>query len=269
MRLQIFFRWALVGACALGATACQSPAPPPAAPAASANALSDDGHGEGYEFRIRYPELAPEWAPLEQALRAFAAQRKQDLIAGRDAGDDRAGAPAVLDLEFNVARRTEDFVSALAQGSVHVGNRNEPLASSFVLHPASHTLLTLGDLFADADKALTALSAETARQLEGRYEAALRQTGDSRSLEPALAKMRAGVERGTQPTATNFAVWLVDGIDSKAIGLTLIFPQAQLGMTTGGEQQVEVPAKVFYDLLKPEYRDAFSVDVQELANGVR
>lgn len=269
MRLKYSFRCALLGVCALAAAACQAPAPPPAAPAAPASALSDDGHGEGYEFRIRYPELAPEWAPLEQALRSYAAQRKQDLIARRDAGDDRAGAPAVLDLEFNVARRTEDFVSVLAQGSVHVGNGNEPLAASFVLHPASHALLALGDLFVDGDKGLATLSAETARQLEGRYEAALSQTGYNRSLEPALEKMRAGVEHGTAPVAANFAVWLVDGIDTKAIGLTLIFPQAQLGMATGGEQQVEVPAKVFYDLLKPEYKDAFSVDVKELANGVR
>ena len=268
MRLPFSFRWTLLGACVFGVAACQAPTSPPATPEAPASALTEDGHGEGYEFRIRYPELAPEWAPLDRALRAYAAQRKQDLLARRDAGDERAGAPAVLDLEFNVARRTEDFVSVLAQGSVHVGNRNEPLAASFVLHPGSNALLALGDLFADPAKALAALSAETTRQLEGRYEAALGQTGDSKSLAPALEKMRAGVEHGTAPAAENFAVWLVDGIDSKAIGLTLIFPQAQLDMTTGGEQQVEVPAKVFYDLLKPAYQDAFSVDVKELANGV-
>jgi hypothetical protein len=256
----------------LTAAACQAPPPPaPAAPAvSSATPLNDDGRGDGYEFRIRYPELAPEWAPLDRALHAFAAQRKQDLAA-RDNGDNGStgAAPAVLDLEFNVARRTEDFVSALAQGSVHIGNGSEPIAASFVLHTGSATLLPIRDLFGDADKALAAISAECARQLEGRYEAALRQTGDDKTVEPALAKMRAGVAHGTEPTAENFAVWLVDGIDSKAIGLTVIFPQAQLGMTSGGEQQVEVPAKVFYDLLKPAYRDAFSVDVKELENGVR
>jgi hypothetical protein len=32
---------------------------------------------------------------------------------------------------------------------------------------------------------------------------------------------------------------------------------------------VEVPAKVFYDLLKPEYRDAFSVDVEEIKRSPR
>jgi hypothetical protein len=117
---------------------------------------------------------------------------------------------------------------------------------------------------------LQALSDECRRQLQGRYEASLRQiTGDSKALESLLKSMQAGVEHGTQANAANFAVFLIDGIDSKAIGLTLIFPQSQLAAVSGGEQQVEVPAKVFYDLLKPDYRDAFSVDTEELKRGVR
>jgi hypothetical protein len=256
--------------------ACNAPAPPQSASTGtgSTNALfslGDDGHGDGYEYRIRYPELAPEWDVLARALREYAALHKRGLLASVPAAGERASnaAPAVLDLEFNVARRTDDFVSVLAQGSVHTGNGGEPLAASFVLHTGDNRLLAIEDLFVDPAAALNTLSDECGRQLQGRYEAGLRQSVDARGLAAALKAMQAGVEHGTAPTAQNFSVFLVDGIDTKAIGLTLFFSQAQLGVSSGGEQQVEVPAKVFYDLLKPEYRDAFSVDLKEVAPGVR
>jgi len=275
MLLSSYRKCVAVGLCALALGACNSSAPPPGA-TSSENAptvagLADDGHGDGYEYRIRYPELAPEWDALQRALRGYAAERKRMLLASVAPAAERAAnaAPAVLDLEFNIARRTDDFVSVLAQGSVHSGDGGAPLATSFVLHTGDNRLLAIGDLFADPPRSLKALSDECARQLEGRYEASLRQSLDARSLAPALKAMQAGVESGTAPTAHNFAVFLVDGIDTKAIGLTLVFAQAQLGMSSGGEQQVEVPAKVFYELLKPEYRDAFSVDTQEIAPGVR
>jgi hypothetical protein len=266
----------------LCATACN--APTPASPAdgvgpapvqqdvASVSALAEDGHGEGYEFHIRYPELQPEWNALNQALRAYAAKQKQEFRAAlpaveHDAGE-RAGVgpPAALDLEFDVARRTEDFVSVLARETVHAGASNpKSVVASFVLHPASGKLLSIVDLFTIPNTALHALSDECRRQLEGRYEASLRQNiGDSPTLTAALKRMQEGVERGTAPDAANFAAFLIDGIDSKAIGLAIVFPQTQLAASSDGEQQVEVPAKVFYEMLQPEYRDAFAIDTEEL-----
>lgn len=265
---------ALICASALMLAACTSPPPPDAAApgVAPGSGLAEDGRGDGYEYHVRYPELAPEWTPLAKALRAYAAEQIRALLAAVPAPGERSAnaAPQALDLEFNVARRTEAFVSVLAQGSVHGGALSTPLAAAFVLHPDDHRLLAIGDLFGDADAALRALSSECARQLQGRYEAALRQAGgDDKTLAAELKGMRDGIARGTAPQAENFAVFLVDGIDSKAIGLTLFFAQAQLGMHSGGEQQVEVPAKVFYELLKPEFRDAFSVDLKEIAPGAR
>ena len=74
--------------------------------------------------------------------------------------------------------------------------------------------------------------------------------------------MREAVERGTEPVPANFSVFLVDGLETKAIGLTLIFPSYQVASYADGAQQVEVPAKVFYALLKPEYSDAFQIDTE-------
>jgi hypothetical protein len=177
---------------------------------------------------------------------------------------------AALDLEFDIARRTEDFISVVARETAHSGADAAPAIASFVLHPADGKLLSIVDLFTTPTTALQALSDESRRQLEGRYEANLRQSaGNENTLAPLLKNMQSGVEHGTLADAANFTVFLIDGIDSKAIGLTLIFPQAQLAASSGGEQQVEVPAKIFYELLKPEYRDAFSVDTEELKRGSR
>lgn len=261
------------GAPAVAATGTHSPQVDlPRVDAASASALAEEGRGVGYEFHIRYPDLPAEWSALNLALRSYATQRKQQFLAALSPVAERGTETplAALDLEFDIARRTEDFVSVLARETAHSGADAAPATASFVLHLQDDKLLSIVDLFTTPDAALQTLSDECRRQLQGRYEAILRQsTGDAKALEPLLKRMQVGVEHGTQANAANFAVFLIDGIDSKAIGLTLIFPQSQLAAVSGGEQQVEVPAKVFYDLLKPEYRDAFSVDTEELKHGVR
>jgi hypothetical protein len=226
----------------------------------AALALADEGRGENYEFHIRYPELPQEWSALNQALHSYAERRKREFLAALPPPSERVAStpPAALDLEFDIARRTEDFVSVLARETTHSGTDAAPMIASFVLHPADARLLSIVDLFTTPVTALQALSEECRRQLEGRYEAGLRQSvGDENALPPLLKAMHEGVAHGTLAEAANFAVFLIDGIDSKAIGLTVIFAQAQLAASSGGEQQVEVPTKVFYELLKPEYRDAF------------
>jgi hypothetical protein len=278
-----YLRPRLAAACllALLAAACNTsnPGAPGADPAAarlpqsdapSASALAEEGRGQGYEFHIRYPDLPPEWKTLNQVLRSYAVERKRQFLGALAPAAGRAAdAPlAALDLEFDIARRTDDFISVLARETAHSGADAAPAIASFVLHPQDAKLLSIVDLFTTPDAALQALSDESRRQLEGRYEAILRQnSGDDKTLAPLLKNMQAGVAHGTLAEPANFAVFLVDGIDSKAIGLTLIFPQAQLAASSGGEQQVEVPAKIFYELLKPEYRDAFSVDTEELKRG--
>jgi len=132
-------------------------------------------------------------------------------------------------------------------------------------------LIALSDLFSDAGAALDALSREARRQLEGRFDAKLHETLPEKDQGGALKAMHDWVERGTEAKAENFAVFLVDGLDAKAIGLTLIFAPYQVASYADGTQQVEVPAKVFYKLLKPEYSDAFQIDTEaeKLAPGVR
>lgn len=262
---------------------CSETGPAPSAsatPVASAAAAetqpeTDAGKGNGYTFQIVYPVLAPEWKPLDEAIRRFAAVQKKDFLDESMAADRDAGVDYTLDLTFAVARRTADFVSVSATGSSFIGGAHGmPITASFNLDLANGKLTALPDLFADARAGLQALSAECRHQLEGRYEARLRE--DPGAMTPAqqasdIQSAKRRIEKGTTPDTANFGVFLIDGLDTRAIGLTVIFPPYQVAPYSDGPQQVEVPAKVFYDLLKPEYKDAFAIDTEarRLGTGVR
>ena len=247
-----------------------SVAPIQSVSAAEPTSDEDTGRGEGYSYHIRYPVLQPEWRTLDTALRDYATVQKKDFLAAQGGERSASATEYQLDITFNVARRTDDFVSILVSGSVYTGGAHpNPLVSSFVLHLSDNKLVNVGDLFTDSDAALKILSDESRRQLEGRFDAQLRdQVGEGAALTPALKDMRDWVERGTQPKAENFAVFLVDGLESKAIGLTLVFPPYQVAPYVDGAPQVEVPAKIFHAVLKPELVAAFHWDTEaEKANG--
>jgi len=237
------------------------------AAAAETQPETDAGKGSGYTFRIVYPALAPEWRALDAAIRQFAAAQKRDFVGASTVPDRVAGTDYSLDLNFSVARRTADFVSVMASGSAFVGGAHGmPIVASFNLDLADGKLKTLSDLFADAQTGLQALSAECRRQLEGRYEARLREDPGA-ATTAQQASMKLWVEKGTAPAPANFGTFLIDGLDARAIGVTVIFPPYQVASYADGTQQVEVPAKVFYDLLKPEYKDAFAIDTEALKSG--
>ena len=224
----------------------------------------DVGHGEGYSYRIRYPELDPRWQALHDALHAYADTQKKDFLAAQGGERSENAGEYQLDITFTVARRTDAFISVLVAGSSFTGGAHpNPLTASFVAHTADNRLVAISDLFADTDAALKILSDEARAQLQGRFEAQLReQLGEGEALAPALKDMREWVARGTEPKAENFAVFLVDGLESKAIGLTLVFAPYQVAPYVDGAPQVEVPARLFHAVLKPEYVGAFHWDTE-------
>ncbi|MEO8959078.1 MAG: DUF4163 domain-containing protein [Rudaea sp.] len=256
--------------CLAGCSADQPSAPSASAisaAAASEHDISiDAGNGTGYTFRIKYPQLSTRMATLTAALHTFANNAKQAIVSAGTDTRSKDEPTYTLDLEFDVARNTSDFVSVLATGSEFTGGAHGlPIQASFNWHRSDAKLVALSDLFVDADAALRALSDESRRQLEGRFETRMRDDSSAMTATQKaseIASMKSWIESGTAPKATNFEVFLVDGLDTQAIGLTLIFPPYQVASYADGAQQIEVPAKVFYSLLKPEYRDAFAIDTE-------
>ncbi|MBS0570396.1 MAG: DUF3298 domain-containing protein [Proteobacteria bacterium] len=238
-------------------------------------AETDAGKGNGYAFQIVYPDLQPEWKPLGDAIRQFAAAQKKDFITASTAPDRAAGPDFNLTLTFAVARHTADFVSATASGSSFTGGAHGmPILASFNLDLTSGKIVQLPDLFAAPDAGLQAIAAECQRQLDGRFDAQLRNdpgTMTPAQLAAATQARRVWIDKGTAPIPANFTTFLIDGLDAPAIGIAVIFPPYQVAPYVDGPQQVEVPAKVFYDLLKPGYKAAFAIDTEanKPAQGVR
>lgn len=262
LRLVPAFAFALV--CA----ACgQAPPPQVAAPPSSPSIprITDKveaASADDVEVAARYPTMRAELAPLEAAMRAYTQQQQAELAARLKKlkpEAERAERPGKLDLDFTVATQTVDFVSAIAQGQADAGDAQPvSLRATFNQHLPSGKIVSLSDLFVDPDAALKIFSDEVRRRLDADFEARLRgQNLPEKDLAAKLKAARELIDKGTEPTAENFAAFLVDGVDGKAIGITLIFPPGQVAADADGAQQVEVPVKLFVDAIKPEYRDAF------------
>ena len=264
----------LAASIALGA--CSRPAPPPTAATASAPPAAvapvdrqDVSRRDSIEANVHYPALREELAPLDRAMHAYADAQKAALAERlREAvpATERQERPARLDLDFTVATQTQDFVSAIADGQGEFGGAHPlPLRATFNQHLASGRILALTDLFGDSEAALKALSVEARRRLAPDLEAKLRAENlPEKALAEREKTLHALLEEGTEPKADDLAAFLVDGVDGKAIGITLIFPPAQVASYADGPQQVAVPARIFYAQLKPEFRDAFAVDRDDM-----
>lgn len=265
-------------ACAILLAACSQSAPPastpPLLPAAAARSAApadrqDVSSTGSIEAKVHYPALRDELAPLDRAMHAYADAKKGDLaqkLRKVEPAAERSEKPGRLDLDFTVATQTQDFVSALAEGEGDFGGAHpEPLRATFNLHLATGRIVSLVDLFSDPAAALDALSVEARRRLAPEFEAKLQAEGLGEKAFAERAKaLHELLYAGTEPKADDFSEFLIDGVDGKAIGITLIFPAAQVASYVDGPQQVSVPARVFYAQLKPEFRDAFAVDKEDM-----
>ena len=249
-----------------------SPSPSQQAPAAAPDQHADEAaKAQTIKADVSYPELAPELAPLLKAMHAYTDEAMADLkqiVANAPPRADVAAHP-VLNLDFSLRTQTRDFTSAVGSGDSDFGGAHpKPLLATFTEHLPSGKLVAIGDLFTDADAAFKALSTEARRRLEADFDARLtQQIPDAKTRAGQIKVSHEMIENGTEPIAVNFENFLVDGVDGKAIGLTLMFPAYQVASYADGPQQVAVPAKVFYAQLKPEYRDAFAIDKEDMQAG--
>ncbi|TLY51053.1 MAG: DUF3298 domain-containing protein [Gammaproteobacteria bacterium] len=247
------------------------PAAVAAVPAPDARVSDEAGKSKEIKTEVQYPELAPEFAPMLQAMHGYADAAKADLaqiVADAPPRADNAAHP-VLNLDFSVRTQTRDFTSAVGSGDSDFGGAHpKPLLATFTEHVPSGKLVALGDLFTDSNAAFKALSAEARRRLEADFDVRLaQQIPDAKARAEQVKASHEWIEKGTAPGAENFESFLVDGVDGKAIGLTLMFPAYQVASYADGPQQIAVPAKVFYAQLKPEYRDAFAIDKEDMQAG--
>lgn len=219
--------------------------------AADAAAL-DQASTDRYVYEIHYPTLTPRDAALATVLRTYGEQRRREFLSGAESArraPDIEFVPWQLRLRFEVRADTGDFLSVLASGDAYSGGAHgNPLIASFVLHRDTRRVVTVADLFADAEDGERALGEYARRELTRRRNA-------TRPLDDGEQRW---LRDGTAPRPENYAVFAIDGDGSgPARGLVLIFPPYQVAPYAEGAIEVSVPAVVFRGLLKPAYRKAF------------
>jgi hypothetical protein len=254
-------RFSALALLVLAGTACDRQ------PTATMPAPEDTTKEVAPKIVIQYPSLANELGALDQAMHAWGDAARKKFATDVAAHSEHAAAPPPrLNIDFAVATRTQDFVSALATGEADMGDaKAQPFGATFTEHLPSARIVVLSDLFTDPDAALKALSVEARRRLDADAESRLRQENfPEAQLSERLKAAHAQIEQGTLPNAQNFSSFLIDGVDGKAIGLSLQFAPGQVAANALGTQQLEVPARIFYAQLKSEYRDAFAVDKEDL-----
>jgi hypothetical protein len=241
-------------------------APPPAS-GSSAPLPGDHARSRHYEIAITLPTLPADERPLADALRATADNAKRGFL---EALPDPAQFPEFADrrfqlqLKFAVASRTPAFTSVRETGMQDTGGAHPlPVQAAFVYDRKEGKLVTLDDLFADADAARKALANFAHDTLLKTFMAKAPGAGEGspEAIREWKANMVQMLNGGTQPTTVNYSMFVVRANpagDGRSPGLTLIFPPYQVAPYVYGTQTVDVPASIFAQFLKSGYRGDFA-----------
>lgn len=243
--------------------AAASIAPAPTA-ASSAPLPGDHVSTARYKIAIEFPTLPPADAPLLRALQENSVAAKREFMQGLP---DPKEFPQFADrqlqllINYTIAARTPAFVSVREKGMADTGGAHPiPIDASFVYDTHAQRVIGLDDLFSDAAQAHQRFS-DAARKALG--STLLVQAPDAGEGSPEARRewttnMQKMIDDGTDPNGSNFTEFILDaGADGKSSGITLLFPPYQVAPYVYGTQTVDLPVKVFADLLKPGYRDAF------------
>lgn len=245
-----------------------APAATPApAPASTAPVPGDHAVTRHYKIAITLPTLPADEKPLADAMRTTADNAKREFIqALPDPKQLPEFANRQLDLllDFKVTAQTPAFVSVRETGMQDTGGAHpNPVQATFVYDRKAGKLVTLDELFAQPDAARKAMANFAHDTLLKKFMADAPKPGEGspEALREWKANMLQMLNDGTKPTTVNYSTFVVRaGNDANAAspGLTLIFPPYQVAPYVYGTQTVDVPANVFAQFLKPEYKGAFA-----------
>lgn len=239
----------------------------PAAAGTTANPLEQHIATSRYKIDISYPRLNADEAPLAAMLRRIAGAAKQEFL--RALPDPKtfpefADRQMQLRIEYKLAARTSAFTSVRESGFQDTGGAHPaPIDAAIVYDIHARRTIPLDDLFAQPDAARKALADFARAAITEKMMAHAPRAGEGSPQAIAEWKTNAKqmVEQGTQPTSQDFANYIVRARarpDDQSPGLTLIFPPYQVAAYVYGTQVVDVPARIFADYLKPQYRSAFA-----------
>lgn len=239
-----------------------------AAASTSSSALpADHATSKHYKIAIDLPTLPTGAAPLAQALRNTADAAKRDFLQSLPDPQqlpELATRQLDLSIDFKLVASTPAYLSVRETGMQDNGGAHPlPIEAAFVFDRKAGKLVTLDDLFSDADAARKALANYAHDALLKKFMANAPKPGDGSTpaaIHDWQTNMQQMLDDGTRPTSVNYSLFVVRAgatADAASPGLTLVFPPYQVAPYVYGTQTVEVPASVFAKFLKPTLATSF------------
>lgn len=228
---------------------------------------ADHAETQRYRIRIDYPDLPTDSAALQAKLHEVGQAAKCEFMQSLP---DPKQFPEFADrqlqlmLDFATATQTPRFISVREHGMSNTGGAHPiPVDAGYVYDRKLGKLITLDDLFNDPDKARNRLSQMARQALRQKIIEPAEQNDQGNSAaenRDYVENLGTMLDEGTQPTPENFAEYVLvapKGSDDISI-LRLFFSTYQVAPYVYGPQAVDIAVDKLSDLLKPEYRNAFT-----------
>lgn len=216
-----------------------------------------------YQIDISYPLLPASAQPLATALQQTGASAKQAFLQGVPDADkypQYADRQLQLKLDFKAVARSPRFISVREKGWADTGGAHPlPVDSAVVYDRQAGQLIELADLFSKPQQARQQLAQRARDVLQQRLLAdAPDENASAQARAQWLSNMREMITQGTAPTADNYRNFIVLTTGNEATGLRLVFSPYQVAPYVYGSQTVDIPSSAFTQLLRAEYRGAFT-----------
>jgi hypothetical protein len=190
-----------------------------------------------YHLHLQHPEFtAPGFPALNRIIQSYALDTKKEFVQSTMDVDinqlNTAGFPWTLELKFNLAYASPQFISLLFTRVVHTGGTQFSTDFYTINYDLNQQkTLLLPDLLATpfAFNSLSALVVSRLRQ------------------QPNLVTTPQLLQDGAGPLAENYANFTLS-----AEGLSVLFVAGQVAEVSNGPQRVELPFTLVASLLRPE-----------------
>ncbi len=202
-----------------------------------------------YSYKIIFPDTLTE-PKLARALKTFATAARDSFFAKMPEDRSEIQRPWQLIVKFD-ENNSARFISYQAIHYHYMdGARGLQTLETFVFDKKKGQLIQLRDLFKDST-VLEPISRHTRNKVAERFY-------DANSFQNLKSSAIDWIREGTAPEFKNYSTYVPFGeTDEGIIGILVRFPPYQVAPYSAGTLGVLIPAWIFHDYLKPEYKKVF------------
>lgn len=203
-----------------------------------------------YVIDIKYPYEVLKYPEIHSHLKDIVSAIKSESEVQNAPGKEISMShPWTLEIEMDKVAHAGDLASVLVYSMTYTGGAHpNHYYRSVNFNTETQKLITLDELFADAQYIHDIAGFVTSELLEKKSE----KTGMKVDSDE-------WIERGTLPLPGNFEIFVfVEADRGKSFsGMKFIFPPYTVGPYSDGRYEVKVPAEIFHEYLRNEYKEYF------------